>query len=188
MLVKLHSREYEEDYGMLVDCERPYIQMFEHGAVRLSRRMRPVQVVRVIAMWMDEDIVVKCDVADTEELKRIGLQKYSSLEEYQGLYFPYPSPADVTFHQGTVSFPLDLLFLRDSEVVQIEQNTEVGGTEHWGCESVDGVIEVNGGFCDKHRINVGSRLALFASSAEDEQEWKDEHRAVSMVGEIARQL
>ncbi len=181
---------------MLVNSERPYVHMFEHGVVRLSKRTKPVQVVRVLAAWMEDDIIIKCDVADTDERKRVGLQEYANLGESEGLYFPYPEGADVTFHQGSVPFSLDLIFLKNSAIVKIEHSTQVGGTEHWSCEAVDGVIEVNGGFCARRAIRVGERLALFANSKQDEHNWSDEKSGIgyqptvgtSLVGEVARSL
>ena len=70
MLVKLQSRTYTDDFGMLVDGERPYIHMFESGIVRLGERMRPRQVVKVKARWMDKDVKVECKVAATDQEKR----------------------------------------------------------------------------------------------------------------------
>ena len=184
MLVKLHSREYEEDYGLLIKGEQPHIHMFDHGLVRLTSKMRPIPVVRVNAVWMSDDLWVRCDVADTEEKKQVGLQSYESLPSRNGLYFPYPGYSDVTFHQGSVAFPLDILFLRDSEIVRIEEMTKVGSRDQWGCAHVDGVIEVNGGFCEKNNVRVGERLALFAFSERDIRDWHTERASGSLLRQL----
>ena len=185
MLVKLQTREYEEDYGMFLEGEPPHIQMFDHGMVRLTGRMNPVQVVRVNAVWMVDDLWIKCDVADTDMKKRIGLQAYRDLPFNQGLYFPYPGYSDVAFHQGAVPFPLDLLFLRDSEIVKIERDTKVGGKDRWSCSNVDGVIEVNAGFCEENEFDVGERIALFAFSKQDLRDWHTERASGSLVRQLA---
>lgn len=185
MLVKLHSREYEEDYGLLLNGDPPHVQMFDHGLVRLTAKMKPVPVIRVNAVWMDDDLWLRCDVADTEVKKHIGLQAYKELPPRKGLYFPYPGYSDVAFHQGTVSFPLDILFLRDSEIVKIEHETQVGGKDRWGCAHVDGVMEVNGGFCEENNIKLGERIALFAFSEKDLRDWRTEHAEGSLVKQVA---
>ena len=184
MLVKLHSREYEEDYGLLLNGEPPCIRMFDHGVVRVTSRMNPMRVVRVNAVWLKDDLWVRCDVADTDMKKHIGLQAYRTLPSRQGLYFPYPGHADVSFHQGTVGFPLDILFLRDSEIVKIERDTRVGGKDQWGCAHVDGVIEVNAGFCEENQIDTGERIALFAFSEQDLQDWQTERAQGSLVQQL----
>ena len=184
MLVKLHSREYSEDYGVLVNGSAPpHIHFFEHGIVRLGERMRPVPVVRVHAVWMEKDAKVFCDVADTDLKKQIGLQSCPDLAPDKGLYFPYPGRSDVAFHQGSVSYPLDVLFLRDDEIVKMEQNTKVGGCDSWSCKGCDGVIEVNGGFCEENDLVEGDRLVLFAYSMRDERDLKYEEASDNLIRE-----
>lgn len=178
MLVKLQSRTYTDDFGMLVDGERPYIHMFESGIVRLGERMRPRQVVKVKARWMDKDVKVECKVAATDQEKRQGLQGYSSLEENEGLYFPYPGYCDVVFHQGSVGFPLDVIFLRDGEVLALEESTRVGGVDRWSCEGCDGVVEVNAGFASDKGVDVGDRVLLLAYSQQDLDAYHKDRLAV----------
>ena len=175
MLLKSHSAKYPEDFGLRRGQEIYLYYQCIYGDDKGDFR-GPVHastvptspVVRVNAMWIDRDIKVKCHVADTESKKRMGLQGFKQLDDYEGMYFPYsPFGEHVTFHQGSVPFGLDLLFLRNDEIVNIEAETEVGSTERWACKDCSGVIEVRGGFCFENDVNVGDRIALFAVSKND---------------------
>jgi len=182
MLVKLHARQFEEDYGLLINWDGPpHVHMFEAGVVRLTDDLKPVPVTHVTAMWLDKSIKVHCDVADTLEKKRVGLQNYDCLPEDCGLYFPYPGYHDVVFHQGSVKFPLDLLFLKDSVVSKVQRNTQVNSKERWGCRNCDGVIEVNGGFCDLNEVSPGDKIAIFAFSEIDDRNLEHERRSDNIV-------
>jgi uncharacterized membrane protein (UPF0127 family) len=127
---------------------------------------------------VEKDVKVSCDLADTDEKKRVGLQSYPTLPRSKGLYFPYPGCSDVTFHQGSVAYPLDLIFLRDSNIIQLELGTRVGGSDLWSCSDCDGVIEVNSGFCKKHNVQVGDQLILMAFSQADIDEYQDDVRKI----------
>ena len=177
MLVKSQSRTYSEDYGLLVKGERPHVHMFENGIVRLdAHKFQPV--VQVNARWMDKHVKVACSVADTEVKKRQGLQGCSILGQKEGMYFPYPGYSDVTFHQGEVPFSLDLIFIRDGIIIQRERDTKVGSNERWSCEGCDGVIEVNGGFCEEYEVDDGDRLVLFAFSQPDIAAYEADRHAI----------
>ena len=59
-----------------------------------------------------------CDLADTYEKKVIGLQGKDNLREKQGMLFSYEQPSDVSFHMGNVSFPIDIIFIDESNVIK----------------------------------------------------------------------
>lgn len=185
MLVKLHCRDYEEDFGILLPSSSPgkqgSVHLFENGIVRLGKKMKFSQVVEVKALWLEKDARVRCAVADTDEKKKAGLQDYPKLDEDRGLYFPYPGLADVTFHQGSVSYPLDILFLRDGELIHLVRDTKVGGKEHWSCRGCDGVIETNAGFCDENLVDLGDRISLFACSTQDKTDLENEKAGIVHV-------
>lgn len=178
MLVKLNTRAYVDDFGLLVNGPDPYIHMYESGVVRVTSQMQPVPVVKVKARWVDKDVRLSCEVADTDAKKIRGLQMHTALGRNQGLFFPYAGPTDVTFHQGTVPFPLDILFIREGSVVQIERNTKVGGSDRWSCKGCDSVIEVSAGFCADKDINVEDQLIFFAYSDNDIKAYEADRVAI----------
>jgi uncharacterized membrane protein (UPF0127 family) len=175
LLVKAHSNKYLEDFG-LKKGQRVYLyyqclygdDMGTNKGPVIASSIPTSVVVRVNAMWVDRDLKIRCQVADTELKKRQGLQGFAKLEEGTGLYFPYsPYGEEVTFHQGSVSFGLDLIFLKDDKISKIEPNTKVGSSERWTCPDCSGVIEVSAGFCEKNKVRIGERIALFAVSKKD---------------------
>ena len=175
MLVKSHSLRYLEDFGLKRgDKIYLYDQCIYGDDFGLNRG--PVKaaaipfspVIRLNALWMNRDVKVKCRIADTEQKKAKGLQGFNSLPDYEGMYFPYlPYGEKVAFHQGTVPFGLDLLFLDGNTVTKIQENTKVGSKEHWECDLCTGVIEVRASFCKENKISVGDKVALFAVSERD---------------------
>jgi uncharacterized membrane protein (UPF0127 family) len=178
--VKLHCRDFEEDFGLLIPksgaSKHDHIHLFENGLVKVTNKIQYSPVAKVKALWLEKDARVHCEVADTEEKKKIGLQGHPPLEDDRGLYFPYPGRADVAFHQGSVDYPLDILFLRDGELISIVRDTKVGSKDHWTCKDCDGVIETGAGWCYLNLVDVGDRLSLFACSVKDHEDLEIERR------------
>lgn len=143
----------------------PYDQEAPDGKV--GREMKFEPVIRVNAIWVDKPVRVKCRVANTAEEKRQGLQGADKLGSTSGMFFPYNPRADVCFHQGSVSFPLDLIFLRNDKIIKIQSHTKVGSKELWRCSSCDGVIEVRGGFCSDKGVSVGDDIAIIGLTESD---------------------
>lgn len=173
VLCKSHSLNHSEDFGLLSE-DGQTVHLYEAGQVPNTKRYKLSPVVRVNALWIERDLKIRCEIADTLEKKRVGLQKHSQLDDNSGLYFPYEPFTEVTFHQGSVPFSLDLIFLCDGQVIQLEQNTRVGHDDRWHCPECEGVIEVNGGWCADNNVNVGDRLLLSAVSRIDLQELEEE--------------
>ncbi len=59
-------------------------------------------------------VVLLCD---TEESQRRGLQGFRPLAQDEAALFPYPTPAEVTFWMGSVSFPIDIIFITPAMTV-----------------------------------------------------------------------
>jgi len=107
-----------------------------------------------------------CDVADSFESKKSGLQAYSSIKNSFGLLFPYKKATDVSYHMGTVSYPIDILFLDDQSLIKkIEENIQPGSPGIFSCSGVKNVLEIKGGMSSLLDIKVGD--AVFLDSAEN---------------------
>jgi hypothetical protein len=102
------------------------------------------------------------------------------------MYFPYPGCSDVVFHQGSVPFSLDLIFLRDGKVAKLQVDTQVGSTDKWGCPDCDGVIEVSNGYCKTNGVNEGDEVVIWAYSQHDIDSYKKDRKAIQ--AELASQL
>jgi len=183
MLVKSHSIALFDDFGLK---NGKSVHFYEEGIIKISNSLKLSPVVRINALWVHKRVAVKCEVADTPTKKRVGLQNKVSLDSHCGLFFPYPGRSEVNFHQGSVPFPLDILFLENNMVVQMEENTKIGSKERWNCKSCDVVIEVIGGFCKAHDVCKGDKISYFAISKQDEIELKKEKQAeLSMMAALS---
>lgn len=109
--------------------------------------------------------VLRAEVAESFDAKRIGLSLHSSLSEDEAMWFPYLVPRTATFHMSTVSFPIDIIFCQDGSdgtqrVGSIAANVSPGDPRHYTCVNVSGVLETVGGFCRKNGIRVGSAVSV----------------------------
>lgn len=182
MLVKLHTNDYCEDFGILVDNN--VIHFMENGITKVSNSAKLLEVVVVNALFLDKDAKIKCHVADTHKKKVLGLQNHKNLDRGKGMYFPYPGGSDVTFHQGSVPYSLDIMFMKDNEIIKIVDNTRVGSKDRWSCDGCDGVIETNGGFCKIHNIDLYDELALIAITKDDMKEFNKEINMIYAMSEV----
>lgn len=106
-----------------------------------------------------------CDTADSMEKKISGLQAYSNIRNSFGLLFPYKKATDVSYHMGTVSYPIDILFLDEQSIVKkIEENIQPGTPGLFSCSGVKNVLEIKGGMSSLLDIKIGD--AVFVDSAE----------------------
>ena len=97
-------------------------------------------------------------IAKTQEDLSSGLEVVSKLEKDEGMLFPFVPKDHVTFHMGKVKFPIDILFLLDEfvgfKVAKIIHNAQPGALETWSYGKTAYVLEVPGGSCKKHNINI----------------------------------
>jgi len=115
---------------------------------------------------------IGCEVVVDDTDQQIGLQKYSSLSQDDGMLFPYDPPRKVTFHMGSVSFPIDVIFVGPhGRIAAIEEDCEPGVEQYWSHGRISAVIEVNGGWCAARSVVVGDliRLANTRRAQEDYQ-------------------
>jgi uncharacterized membrane protein (UPF0127 family) len=100
-----------------------------------------------------------CDIADTAQEQRDGLQVYSRLKKECGLLFPYKRPTDVMYHMGSVSYPIDIIFIdKDNNVKKVYKNIQPGSPEVFGASGISSVLEITGGLCSLLNIKVGGKI------------------------------
>lgn len=91
------------------------------------------------------DEVYRCRVVETAAERRCGLQGQPRLAADEGLLFPMPRGANAAFHMGSVSYPIDLIFIANGQVVKIVHNAQPGSKNVWSHPVCDYVLEVLGG-------------------------------------------
>lgn len=136
----------------------------------------------LIEIWDEEDNPIAsfaCDVARTYQDQVTGLQSYSELPKNAGLVFPYSKPKDVMYHMGTVSFPIDIIFVgADHSIKKIYRNIQPGTLGTFGCAGVKHVLEICGGLSDRLGICEGH----FAFLEDSKDRMSDLKKTCSFLG------
>jgi uncharacterized protein len=104
--------------------------------------------------------VVQVEIADTAAARELGLMYRQHLGQDAGMLFIFKQPQHLTFWMKNTVIPLDMIFAgADGTVAGIIANAEpfserqlsIGGDSQY-------VLEVNGGFAQRHGIKPGDRL------------------------------
>lgn len=109
--------------------------------------------------------IIEVDVADTLGKQRQGLSGRARLPEEQGMYFPMGQAARHGFWMRGMRFPLDIIWIRSSTIVDISENVPYpleGQTPAvvQPKEPADAVLEVNADFTEKHEIKIGDKVEI----------------------------
>jgi len=103
---------------------------------------------------------IRAEIADNPLWKFLGLMFRKRLERGTGMLFCFRRPGRHAIHMMNVRFPLDILFIgSDGRIAHIHRATP----GEWGfrpATPVCHVLEVEAGFCRRHRVRVGDRCVL----------------------------
>ena len=119
------------------------------------------------------DQEVKLEVASSKEEIENGLMYRTSMPETQGMVFLFHPHRPVAFWMYHTLISLDMLFVRDGKIVKICKQVPPCKSEDpskcptYPAEStidVSEVIEVNGGYCERHGVKEGDSVQFEFSS------------------------
>jgi len=111
-----------------------------------------------------EGAEINAEVADTPQLRKIGLMFRESLSEEQGMLFVFPEAAPHRFWMKNVRVPLDMIWLdSNKQIIHIAENLlpcVIDPCAEFGPEGQASlfVIETVGGFAKKHRLKRGMHV------------------------------
>lgn len=116
------------------------------------------------------DQLIGLEVAKTEQQQAMGLMYRKQLEDNRGMLFSFSPPRPVGFWMKNCLINLDMVFLRNGQVVAIANNAPPCQKEpcpvYGPSVSVDQVIELRGGRAKELGIKQGDRLVVeFATSS-----------------------
>lgn len=105
-------------------------------------------------------VTVAVEIARTRSEREVGLMFRKQLGADQGMLFVFAQPQAQTFWMHNTLIPLDMLFVgADRRIIGIVANATPMSDRSL---SVPGaslyVLEVNGGFCARHKITAGDRV------------------------------
>lgn len=104
-------------------------------------------------------VPVQVEVARTDAQRMRGLMFRREMAESAGMIFLFPGESHQTFWMRNTLIPLDMIFIKaDRTILGIYRNAvpetddprDVPGESQY-------VLEVNGGFCQRHNVNAGDR-------------------------------
>jgi uncharacterized protein len=103
---------------------------------------------------------VAVEIADTPASREYGLMFRKQVDEDAGMIFVFKAPQHLEFWMKNTVIALDMIFAdSNGKIVGIVRNAEPFSE---AIDSVDGdsqyVLEVNGGFCDRHGVKPGDKL------------------------------
>jgi len=105
-------------------------------------------------------IKIDLEIADSDYERQLGLMNRKSMEEKQGMLFIFQSERMQSFWMRNTLIPLDILFInKDKEIITIHKNTKTLSTQTYPSTGPAlYVVEVVGGFTDRHNIVVGDKI------------------------------
>lgn len=115
-------------------------------------------VVQLRGDWGQAQFMV--EVADDPSERAQGLMHRTTLPPSSGMLFVYDKPDEVSFWMRNTLIPLDMIFVDDEGVVQHIHHEAVPLSEEsiFGGDSIQYVLEVNGGLARAYGINEGTQL------------------------------
>jgi hypothetical protein len=112
-------------------------------------------------LTIGDRVVVTVELARSMEQKVRGLSGRPGLKPGQGMLFVYDRPQPIGIWMKEMRFPLDILWIREGRIVQIERNAPPltpAGPERVYTATGDLVLEVPAGFADAKKIRIGDRV------------------------------
>lgn len=114
---------------------------------------------------------INTEVADTEEKRTKGLSGRDSLGPGSGMLFTFDKPDKYSFWMKDMKFPLDFIWIKDDQVVDLLKNIQPPVPNqadntlviYQPVVPINKVLEVNGGFVDKNNIKVGDKVLVVNS-------------------------
>ena len=99
------------------------------------------------------------EVASTRKARAQGVMGKTGLSDEEGMFFIYPDSANRSFWMKTVTFPLDIAFIRtDGTIVRIAQMQPFVTTGTPSLQPVQYALEMREGWFAEHDVQVGDQV------------------------------
>ncbi len=122
------------------------------------------QVLPITAQAEIAGELFELEVARTPEQQALGLMFRDELADNRGMLFPFANPRPTRFWMQNVSISLDMIFLRDGQVMAIADNVPPCTTPScptYGPDTlIDQVIELRGGRAEELGLQPGDRIVV----------------------------
>ncbi len=111
--------------------------------------------------------LISVEVAETPEQKSRGLSGRPTLAQGHGMWFPYQTPAMISFWMRDMHFPLDFVWVRDGTIVDMAEGiSPAGGTATMvrPGKPADAVLEIPAGTIARWGWRVGDAVVIGPSA------------------------
>ena len=106
---------------------------------------------------------VNVELALTDAEQYQGLSDRNSLCADCGMFFDFPYKDKLNFVMRNMHFPLDIIFINDDTILNIDANLAPEGSKtnniYSSISEANRVLEVNAGYCEKHGIKAGDKIS-----------------------------
>ena len=132
----------------------------------------PPQWLPVAARWcVAQQRCIDLEVARSPEQQRLGLMQRPALPPLRGMWFPFSTPQPVSFWMFNTLAPLDMIFVRDGRVLDLEPAVPICSAlpcrsyaadadgNGWA-DFVDSVIEIGAGEAQRLGIGIGDPVRI----------------------------
>jgi uncharacterized protein len=110
-------------------------------------------------------ILLKLEIASTDQQRQLGLMYRTSLDPDSGMIFVWDHLVQDSFWMYDTYIPLSIAFLdTNGNVLEIQDMAPQTQTLHTPAEHYQFAIEVNQGFFQKNGVKVGDQLQLHLTS------------------------
>lgn len=117
-----------------------------------------------------KNVKVSVEIADSDTEREKGLSGRERLGNGKGMLFVFEEKDKLrTFWMKDMKFVIDMIWINNSEIVKITKNippppeevSDANLARYSSGTSVDYILEVDGGFADKHNIEIGDSIEIF---------------------------
>lgn len=137
------------------------------GSATVSADFRQAQT-PITFMTSGGSVIVQAYVADSEAERTQGLGEVEQLDSNQGMLFIFSQPTLATFWMKDVEYPIDIIWIRDGEVIGLESAvppelpaTPLAEYKHYSpSQPINWVIELPAGRAEQLNITVGTAVRI----------------------------
>lgn len=119
--------------------------------------------------WTKRNIEISGKTYNVYEAKtplelEAGLSQFNSIQNNEGMLFYFDNPGKPAFWMKNMKFSIDIIWLRDYQVVQIDKKIPYGGAnelkKYYSASDINQVLELNAGEAERGNIKIGDMLQL----------------------------
>ncbi|MCX6797644.1 MAG: DUF192 domain-containing protein [Candidatus Falkowbacteria bacterium] len=105
---------------------------------------------------------ISVELADTNASRYRGLSGRNNLEADYGMLFSFPTKETQSFVMRDMKFPLDIVFIADSQIVEIVAAAQPEGSDptkiYTSSQPIDYALELTGGYAARNNFKVGDKV------------------------------